>query len=134
MAKNKPKTYDWEALREQFKSYPHSYATFAREKGIADSTAYKHLRDLIELKASCDNDITSDEEEPLDFLPIEVIDESAFEVPEVTFIKTQSKPDRTTEQNSIPIELKVGSISITLTAGFDKNALKDILEVMNEVC
>jgi len=134
MAKNKTKTYDWELLREQFKSYPHSYAAFAREKGIADSTAYKHLRDLIELKSSTDNGITSEDEEPLDFLPIEVVNEADLEVPEVTFIKTQQVVDEPVEQISTPIELKVRDFSITLTSGFDKNALKDVLEVMNEVC
>ena len=133
MAKSKPKTYNWDQLRAEFRLYPLSYAAFAREKGIADSTAYKHLRDLIDFKSPTTNDTTT-KDEPLDFIPAELIDENELEVPEVTFIKTQPAPKQQSPHPNTPIEVKVGNFSIALTSGFDKNTFKDALEVLSELC
>lgn len=133
MAKNKPKTYNWDQLRAEFRSSSLSYAAFAREKGIADSTAYKHLRDIIESKSSVSNDNTI-EDESLDFLPVELVTEDDFDVPEVTFIKTRPTVEQPDISTNTPIEIKVGNFSIALTSGFDKNTFKDALEVLNELC
>ncbi len=175
------KTYDWESLREEFKSSDLSIVAFAKTKGFSANAGRSHLRDIAiqkeqkKLKLSQQPGYEKDPfptSENMDFIPLEILNSSSedLDVPEVTFIRTpkedpikdeikealnakakteetetkeamnagkraEAKPEiNPTAKQDIPIELKIHNVSILLHTGFEKADLRNVLEVVGELC
>lgn len=135
---SKQKSYDWNSLRSEFQSSELSYAAFAKSKGIPASTAYGHLKDIIAAKMTAteeskvQNEVAPQDETTFVALDIFNPDDYEPERPDVTFIKSADVANGS--KATQPIELKVSNISLMLNAGFDKTCLKDVLEVILEIC
>ena len=134
----KKKNYNWNKIRKEFQESDLTYSAFSTEKGIPKSTAYAHLKDLIALKNSTSNDNTDGDcsEESIDFIPIEVLEaEAVASTEEVVFIQSpEEKNIPPSKAQSSPIEIKIKGCSIALNQGFDKETLKDALEVLIKLC
>lgn len=134
----KRKEYNWNKIRKEFQESNLTYSAFSNQKGIPKSTAYTHLKDLIAIKNSTYNDDEPNDEdtETFDFVPIEVLEaEAVAATEEVTFIQTPEElPGSTKKVISSPIEIKFKGCSIALNQGFDKDTLKDALEVLTALC
>ena len=137
---DKSKTYDWNKIRKEFQSSSLCYTAFAKEKGIAKSTLYAHVRDIVTFKNLQKEQILADEndDETVDFIPVEVIEaEAKNAASDVTFIKTSNKQEIVSQPSSVlqnSIEIKLKDFSIELNEGFNKALLKDALEVLAELC
>lgn len=133
------KSLNWKLLREEYRLTDLSLTAFAKEKGIARSTAVNHLKDIDDEKKNerLEAEQTEDENGEIEgFVPIEILDQEASLIEsakEVTFIKT-SVIEKETAANVPPLELTVSDFSITLPKGFDKNTLRDALEVIRGLC
>lgn len=131
------KSLNWNLLREEYRLTDLSLTAFAKEKGIARSTAVNHLKDIDEEKKNerlAAEQIEDDEMES--FIPLEILDQEDDLIDgakEVTFIKT-SIIEKEAAANVPPLELTVSDFSITLPSGFDKNTLRDALEVIRSLC
>ena len=133
------KSLNWNLLREEYRLTDLSLTAFAKEKGIARSTAVNHLKDIDDEKKnerSAAEQIDDEDDEMESFIPLEILDQEAGLIDgakEVTFIKT-SIIEKEATANVPPLELTVSDFSITLPSGFDKNTLRDALEVIRSLC
>lgn len=129
----KSKRLNWDLLREEYRYTELSLTEFAKSKGIARSTAANRFKDITEEKRK--GSIQTEAEEEAEFIPIEVLEKEAPVVPdeEVTFIKTSDIREGAPAGSS-SLELKVSYFSISLHPGFDKETLRDALEVLRELC
>ena len=150
----KHKTYNWEALREEFKNSDLSIVDFAKAKGFSANSGRTHLKDIAIKKEQEKQELQhqpntvhnqNPESENIDFIPLELLDPDPddLEIPEVTFIRTPTKANEQSDikeaeisvtKHDIPIDLKINNVSITLHAGFEKSDLRNILEVVRELC
>lgn len=133
------KSLNWNLLREEYRLTDLSLTAFAKEKGIARSTAVNHLKDIDdEKKNEClaAEQIDDEDDEMESFIPLEILDQEAGLIDgakEVTFIKT-SIIEKEAAATVPPLELTVSDFLITLPSGFDKDTLRDALEVIRSLC
>ena len=134
--------YDWEAIREEFKKSDLSIEAFSKLKGFCKSSGHKHLNDIAlqkrQIQAESEAIPESKNAEP-DFISVEISepDIGDLTIPDVKFIKTsemdaESKPMQAKENS--PIDLRINNVSITLHTGFEKSDLRNVLEVVRELC
>ena len=129
------KAYNWEAIREEFKKSDLSIEAFSKLKGFAKSSGHKHLNDIALQKRQKQSESEMiPENEEMDFIPIEIAepDIEDLDIPEVKFIRTAETDAETKED--IPIDLRINNVAITLHTGFEKSDLRNILEVVRELC
>ena len=86
------KSLNWNLLREEYRLTDLSLTAFAKEKGIARSTAVNHLKDIDEEKKNerlAAEQIDDEDDEMESFIPLEILDQEAGLIDgakEVTFI------------------------------------------------
>ena len=74
------KSLNWKLLREEYRLTDLSLTAFAKEKGIARSTAVNHLKDIDDEKKNerLEAEQTEDENDEIEgFVPIEILDQEA---------------------------------------------------------
>ena len=129
------KVYNWEAIREEFKKSDLSIEAFSKLKGFAKSSGHKHLNDIALQKRQeqAESEMIPENEE-MAFIPVEIAepDIEDLDIPEVKFIRTAETNAETKED--IPIDLRINNVAITLHTGFKKSDLRNILEVVRELC
>lgn len=132
----KRKVFNWEAIRAEFEKSDLTVENFARMKGFSKTAAHNHLNDIAAKKRQIESEQAEPQADPTpEFIPLELCepDLEDIEVPEVTFIKTPTKEGSGAPAGK-PIELRLGDLSILLPKGFDKETLKDALEVVKASC
>ena len=129
------KVYNWEAIREEFKKSDLSIEAFSKLKGFAKSSGHKHLKDIaLQKRQEQSESEMIPENEEMAFISVEIAepDIEDLEIPKVKFIKTPESDVETKED--IPIDLRINNVAITLHSGFEKSDLRNILEVVKELC
>ena len=129
------KVYNWAAIREEFKKSDLSIEAFSKLKGFAKSSGHNHLKDIaLQKRQEQSESEMIPENEEMAFIPVEIAepDIEDLDIPEVKFIRTAETDAETKED--IPIDLRINNVAITLHTGFKKSDLRNILEVVREVC
>ena len=132
----KRKVFNWEAIRAEFEKSDLTVENFARMKGFSKTAAHNHLNDIAAKKRQIESEQAETEADPTpEFIPLELCEPNLedIEVPEVTFIKTPTAEGAGAPAGK-PIELRLGDLSFLLPKGFDKETLKDALEVVKASC
>lgn len=128
------KTYNWDEIREDFINSNLSVEAFSKLNGFSKSSGHNHLNDIalkrrqMLLQDSKESDETS-------FIPLELSEPNNEEIDSCEVPSAKSHEDKeNNEQGDVPIELKNGAFSLILHSGFNKDNLRNILEVLKESC
>ena len=119
------KTYDWNAIYQDFLKSGLSRYGYCKERGLSSATLYKHF-DRIE--AELTGMENNGAETVVDFVPAEIIPDIQSE------LMCDENDESETGQDNSSITLEIERMRISLSPGFDKALLRDVLEVVRELC
>ena len=114
--------YNWQELYEEFKTKNVSPGAFAKEKGLPPSCAYAHFKKLgytpDPVKSKSGQIKKVKDFEKIDLVPVKVLDQQA--------------PQKSLASDFL--DVIIGKSTIRLYKDFDRELLKQTVEVLKELC